>query len=204
MLHWFQMSLPRGKKGAAAVVAQHTSYAYPSQWQNRPSPCFSSQPLLTAACLCCPSSKRLSRFIIWMGSESSSGGVWTNKLNSLREKLAHLQNNRDRLFRVFHCPFIRVRTHAHIRALLLQFFALVARKLPLLDEKARCLPDKHPSRQKMPLPPFLDLLLKICILAAGLHCSFFFVVGPLGQANQRGLSAAATQPLKFVGTLFAK
>ena len=78
---------------------------------------------------------------------------------------------------------MRVRTHAQIRALFLHFFALVARKVPCLDEKPPCMPNKHPSLQKTALLPFLDLLLKICILAAELHCSFF-MVGPIGQATQ--------------------
>ena len=49
----------------------------------------------------------------------------------------------------------------------------------------------------------LDSLLKICILAAGLHYSFF-VDGPLGQASHRKLTTALTQPLKFAGCLFDK
>ena len=55
----------------------------------------------------------------------------------------------------------------------MQFFTLVSRKVPCLDEKPPCMKNKHPSQQKMPLLPFLDLLPKICILAAGLQCSFF-------------------------------
>ena len=54
-----------------------------------------------------------------------------------------------------------------------------------------------PPCKKPPLLHFLDLLLKIYVLADGLNCSIF-VVGPFGQANQSGHSATAIQPLKSV------
>ena len=46
------------------------------------------------------------------------------------------------------------------------------------------MPNKHPSLQKTPILPFLDLLPKICILAAGLYYSILWLGRQARQTSE--------------------